>query len=358
MARRSDKLRLGVVGLTHVHVGWCLDAGRRGEVELVGVCESNGAVYDGYAARFEGMGTAWGTRFIDLERMIEETRPEALSVMNSTLEHEGVVERVGRVCGERGIVLFVEKPLAVSAKAAERIAAMSERWGVTVLTNYETSWYASMREAERRLRAGELGTLRRLVFRTGHGGPVEIGCPPEFLRWLCDPVGNGGGALMDFGCYGAVASLWMMGGREPDVVTATAATTKPEVYPDVEDDATITCQWKGDGDGDGVVAVIQPSWAWTHDVKDCDMYGEIASAHCGRWDDLVVRESNHEGKKAQVPPTAWFEQGATLGGMWNYVRGVARGEEPVDPMSSLELNVKACRILDRARDAAGLPVPG
>lgn len=50
---------------------------------------------------------------------------------------------------------------------------------------------------------GDIGFLRKIVVHNGHGGPVEIGVNQEFLDWLLDPVQNGGGALTDFGCYGA-----------------------------------------------------------------------------------------------------------------------------------------------------------
>jgi predicted dehydrogenase len=39
---------------------------------------------------------------------------------------------------------------------------------------------------------------------------------PEFLAWLTDPKLNGGGALFDFGCYGADLMTWFMDGQRPD----------------------------------------------------------------------------------------------------------------------------------------------
>ena len=38
---------------------------------------------------------------------------------------------------------------------------------------------------------------------------------PEFLGWLTDPVKNGGGALFDFGCYGANLMTWLMDNERP-----------------------------------------------------------------------------------------------------------------------------------------------
>jgi predicted dehydrogenase len=58
------------------------------------------------------------------------------------------------------------------------------------------------------------------VVHDGHRGPKEIGCPPEFLQWLTDPMLNGGGALTDFGCYHADLMTWLMQGQRPTSVFA------------------------------------------------------------------------------------------------------------------------------------------
>ncbi|WP_317196170.1 Gfo/Idh/MocA family protein [Hymenobacter siberiensis] len=57
-----------------------------------------------------------------------------------------------------------------------------------------------------------LGDIRKMVAHDGHQGPKEIGVNAEFLAWLTDPVQNDGGALPDFGCYGADLMTWLMQG--------------------------------------------------------------------------------------------------------------------------------------------------
>ena len=72
---------------------------------------------------------------------------------------------------------------------------------------------------------------------------------PEFLAWLNDPKLNGGGALYDFGCYGADLMTWLMDGQRPISVTATTQQIKPDIYPRVDDEATIILTYpKGAGD--------------------------------------------------------------------------------------------------------------
>lgn len=328
----TGALRIAVVGLVHGHAeGLLWNAQNRGDIELVGVYEPNRELFDRLSVKY---GIDAALRYDDLGEMLDAARPEAASIMTSTADHAGVIE----ACASRGVHTLVEKPLAFTSADARRIRAAAIEHRVLVLTNYETSWYASVREAGRLVDAGEMAPIRRMAFRHGHAGPREIGCSEEFLAWLTDPDANGGGAITDFGCYGAALSVWMMDGQRPTSVTATASTLKPAIYPRVDDDATIVLEF------DGATSVIQASWAWTHDNKEMEVYTERGSIHAGKWDELSVRAPN-QSPTVVVPP-ALPEMYANE---WTYLRHVVRGECPVDPLSDLELNITVSEILDEAR---------
>ena len=276
--------------------------------------------------------------------MLEETSPEAASVMTSTFDHLMAV----RACAPRGVHVMVEKPLAVSNQHAREIAALADRHGVHVLTNYETSWYASVREAHRLTRDDAWAApIRRAVFRHGHPGPVEIGCSPSFLAWLTDHEANGAGALFDFGCYGANIMTWLMDGARPESVTATTRRLKPELYPDVDDDATILLTYPN------AVGVVQASWAWTHDNKDMDLYTDRASIHCGKWGEMTVRRPDAEPEPIVLDPLP-----APTDNEWSKLREIVRGRAEPDALMSLENNLIVVEILDAARESArtGRPV--
>lgn len=333
-AAGEPPLRLAVIGLSHGHVEGVLWAGRdRDDIEIVGVYDPDPALFEKFRAKY-GLGE--GLYFGDLEAMLDATKPEAASVMTPIAEHLTVV----RACAPRGVPVLLEKPLAFSAADAEAIAVLSREHGVLVLTNYETSWYASVRTAARL--AAETGPVTRAVFRHGHRGPKEIGCSEEFLAWLTDPEQNGGGAIVDFGCYGANIMTWLMDGRLPDTVVATTNQIKPGLYPHVDDDATITLTYDG-----MATAVLQASWAWTHDTKEADLYTPGGSYHAGKWDRLTARKPD-----ADAVVTTTDERPAWLADEWTYLRRVVRGECAVDPLSSLENNVIVARILDAARESA------
>src|SRR4029450_6093504 len=103
---------------------------------------------------------------------------------------------------------------------------------------------------------------------------------PALRQRLSDPVRNGGGALFDFGCYGANLMTWMMDGRRPLAVTAVTQQFQPGVYPRVDDEATIVLEYPA------AQGIIQASWNWPVGRKDFEVYGErglaIATGGAGR----------------------------------------------------------------------------
>ena len=328
----TGPLRIVVVGLVHGHAeGLLWNAQHRDDIQLVGVYEPNRALFDRLAAKYN---IDPALCYDNLARMLKETKPEAASVMTSIADHTDVVE----TCAAFGVHTLVEKPLAFSKADAARIERAAHRSGVLVLTNYETSWYASVREAKRLVDSGKMAPIRRMVFRHGHQGPREIGCSEEFLEWLTDPNENGAGALVDFGCYGSAIAVWMMNGETPNSVTAAASTLKPDIYPNVDDDATIILEF------DTATAVIQASWAWTHDNKEMDVHTETGSIHAGKWDTLSTRAPNQPATELSPAPMPENYQNE-----WTYLRHVIRGECDVDPLSALGLNITVAEILDEAR---------
>jgi predicted dehydrogenase len=97
---------------------------------------------------------------------------------------------------------------------ARAMEASAKKGGIHVLVNYETTWYPANHEAFSLVHERHaIGEVRKIVVHDGHQGPKEIGCSPAFLEWLTDPVLNGGGALTDFGCYGANLITWLMEDR-------------------------------------------------------------------------------------------------------------------------------------------------
>ena len=287
----TTPLRVGVIGLVHTHVHWILGREDQGDIEIVGIVEPNRKLAQEYAKQH---GYSMDIVFDTMEEMIAQTKPEAVTAFNTIYGHLEVVE----FCAPKGIHVMVEKPLAVNWDHAQKMITLAEEHNIHLLTNYESSWYGSNYEAYKRIHDEKtIGDIRKIVFHTGHPGPVEIGCNPEFLEWLTDPVLNGGGALTDFGCYGANLSTWLMDGATPLTVSCTVQQIKPDLYPKVEDEATIVLTYPK------AQVIIQASWNWPHNVKDMEVYGKEGYILCKNSTDMIGLEKGQEEAVAfKAPP--------------------------------------------------------
>jgi len=237
---------------------------------------------------------------------------------------------------------MMEKPLAVSYEDAQAIAKAARAAKIQVFVNYETSWYASNHAAYDLVHSGAIGDIRKVVVHDGHEGPKEINVGPEFLSWLTDPKLNGGGALFDFGCYGADLMTWLMDGRRPLSVTAVTQQIKPGVYPRVDDEATIVLTYPK------AQAILQASWNWPYSRKDSEIYGRTGSVITIAAKDISVRRL-HESQstvRSAAPIPAPYDDSLT------YLRAVLLDGAKPDSLSSLETNLIVTEILDAARRSA------
>jgi predicted dehydrogenase len=336
--QQQTPVRTAIAGMSHGHVDRLLRNWQRKDLVIAGFWEPDRALAERYADQFK-FPLEWV--YSDLDTMLDTVKPEAVCAFGSIYDHLRVVE----ACAPRKIHVMVEKPLAVSLEHAEKMASLARAYGIHLITNYETTWYASTYAAHRiAVEEGALGPIRKVVVHDGHFGPVEIGCNAEFLAWLTDPVLNGGGAVVDFGCYGANLITWLMGGAEPVTVTAVLQTLKPEVYPRVDDEATVILTYPQ------AQGIIQASWNWPVGRKDMEIYGK--SGYVVAVDDRTMRmrmRGDSLEKTLALPPAP-----ERVSDPFNYMAAVVRGVEKVEPgnLWSLENGLSVVKILDAARLSA------
>ena len=329
-------LRVGIVGLVHGHVYGFLDQWRNSpEIQIVGIAEPDPQLLSQAAAKY---GFDKAILFPDLEKMIAKVHPQAVLAYTNTYDHRAVVE----ICARHGVHVMMEKPLAVSLDDALAIQKAAQTGKIHVLVNYETSWYRSNHAAYDLIHSGDLGDVRKVVVHDGHKGPKEIGVQPEFLAWLTDPKLNGGGALFDFGCYGADLMTWLMDGQRPLTVTAVTQQIKPEIYKSVDDEATIVLTYPH------AQAIIQASWNWPFDRKDMEVYGASGTVITVKRDDIRVRRPLDDAEKllSAKPVPAPYDNSLS------YLRGVILDGAKEDALASLDTNVTVTEILDAARRSA------
>jgi predicted dehydrogenase len=332
---QTPPLRVCVAGLVHGHVAGFLDAARkRSDIRIVGIAEHDTAVAGGYRRRYQ---IPDGEIFGSLEDALKATHPEAVVVFSSTFDHRAIVE----LCSRHRIPVMMEKPLAVSLEDARAMAKSAKDGNIDVMVNYETTWYPNTAGVYRIVQRNGLGEIRKMVAHDGHQGPKEIGVGPEFLSWLTDPVLNGGGALMDFGCYGANLFTYLMDNQRPLAVTAVTQQIKPNVYPRVDDEATVILTYPH------AQGIIQASWNWPAGRKDIEVYGTKGSA-CSAGRDLVRLRTGDDPEKDVASPPPGSPENDPL----SYLSAVVRGRIRPSGPTSLENNLIVSEILDAAHRSA------
>ena len=286
----TPPLRVAIAGLVHGHVeGFFKNSLHRTDIQLVAIAEPDQLLASRYATQFGRP----QPHFRRIGNHAAEHASQAVLAYTSTYDHRRVVE----ICARHGVPVMMEKPLAVSAEDAHAMEYAALKGKIQVLVNYETTWYRSNRAAYDLARKKTIGDIRKIVVHDGHRGPKEIGVQPEFFAWLTDPKLDGGGALFDFGCYGADLATWLMGNRRPTTVTAVTQQIKPDIYPRVDDEATIILTYPK------AQAIIQASWNWPFDRKDLEVYGQTGYAITVARDDVRVRL---QGKEDSTSPPSPF----------------------------------------------------
>ena len=332
-------VRLAVAGISHAHVPWILNRKGKTDVALVGVYEANNELAQRYAKRYN---FDPALIYTDLAKMLDAVKPEAVVAFGSIYEHMAVVE----ACAPRGIHVMVEKPLATNNAHAARMETLAKKHNIYLLTNFETSWYPTTEKTYQLVHdSSAVGSIKKVVVHDGHEGPKEIGVNKEFLDWLTDPVQNGGGALIDFGCYGANLMTYLMQGEAPLSVTAVTQQFKPHIYPKVDDEATIIVTYPS------AQCIIQASWNWPFSRKDMEVYGD--SGYIITTDATNMQLRNRTGKTAKAMQVTTKDI-AVYQDPIAYFADVIRGKITVPKYSlySLENNLAVVRILDAARQSA------
>ena len=115
---------------------------------------------------------------------------------------------------QAGKPVLCEKPFARNAAEAEAMVAAARTAGLPLLEAFHYRFHKVIRQAEDMVRQGALGTL--------HTGAAEFNLSipksPGELRWSRE---QGGGAMMDLGCY-PLHAMRTLTGMEPEVASAQA----------------------------------------------------------------------------------------------------------------------------------------
>lgn len=341
----AERLRIGVLGLIHDHVWgnlWDLQSSSLGE--LVAAADLNPELRDKVQEEYDCPQV-----FETYEALLDRAEVDAVYVYTDNATAADVTE----LAAARDVHVMVEKPMASDLARADRMWAACRRAGVQLMVNWPIAWRPGLQKAMAMVEAGEIGRLFGVKYRAAHAGPKEFGCTPYFYNWLYDRELNGGGALMDYGCYGAALARYLLG--QPSRVTAVAGRLQKE-YITLEDNAVLVMEWSR------AMAVSEASWTQIGHLTSyvVVLYGS---------DGTLVVERGEPGRVLLA--TRQHEDGVAVELSGNEGAGSAteffldhlRTGQPIEGLCSAEVGRDTQEILEAARlsaasqRAVSLPLP-
>lgn len=307
----SDTLKIGVLGLSHDHI-W-------GEAEAVVACDEIELVaaadpIDALTGRFTE--TYGCPVYESVDALLDNEVLDAVYVYGSNFD--GAAYAIQAI--ERDLHVMIEKPLAANLEDADRMVALAQERGVKLVVNWPIAWWPPLQTALQMAFEGELGDIRGVTYRAAHCGPEELGCSEYFCDWLFDAELNGGGAMMDYCCYGAVLAAALMG--MPDSVTGIAG-GKVKDFLSVEDSGMITMKYPRG------IAMATASWTQIGNLTSYQtaIYGSEGTLLVEPYGDgklYWATKDNPDGSKVKVPkPEGWLRDSAR-----HFAEVVKRGVEP------------------------------
>ena len=334
---QDAKVRFAIVGLNHDHVwGILKDIAGEPQAELLAIAESDPALLSKAKARIP----ATVKLYSDFVQMLDEVKPDAVIATTDNARHLEIL----RECAKRHIHFSTEKPMAINGADAREMERLAQSSGIKLMVNYWNAWASPTPALFQRVRSGEVGPVQRIIVEYGHSGPKEIGVSEQFANWLYDPKKNGGGAIVDFGCYGAEWALWLKG--RPTRVYATAKKLKTEQHNRVDDDATIVLDYPD------ATAILEASWDWPYGMEQVKVVGPKGSL-LATGNELLFRQANDdshkiglEGKPMPVDPLPREKSNPI-----SYFVHCIQEDKPIEDPVSARLNVQVVEILDAARES-------
>jgi predicted dehydrogenase len=335
----AQEYKIAIVGLVHSHYGSNLPAiVKNQQVKLVGIAET----IPDLVAEAKTRGAKDIPFFDDYRKMLDSTKPD---IVWAFVENNRHLE-IARECAPRKINLIYEKPLASTYKDALAIADLAKKHGIKVMCNYQMAWWPANLEAKKQVDSGSIGKPWRLHGIVGHGGPGSGGAGRFFFEWLTDPEKNGAGALVDFGCYNALWSLWYMG--RPESVYAEAIHVRPQTFPKVEDSSAMMLHYPTG------ISIFEGSWDLPRSFQDVEVFGSTTGTDgkLTRGSVYMTRQKvevrPERGQPSEVPLVALPPEKADP---ISFMVDAMKGNKPIEGITALDINVGVVEIIEAAKES-------
>lgn len=360
--------RVGVIGFAHMHINSLVaQFGQQEQVQLVAGADTlparpelRDAMYTrGWNIRHAVDTVGLPKMYDRYEEMLRQEGFDLILCCAENARHAEVVE----ACAAAGVHVIVEKPMASSLAHGLRMARAAQAAGTEVIVNWPTTWSAAVRKAKELLDEGAIGRIIEVKWRGGHLGPLGYGVSHPGVSEGAGPMtgvergstwwhqkDTGGGAMLDYCCYGSKLARWFIG--EPGLAAVGMRANLNSPWGDAEDNAAMLVRFPK------AMAIMEGSWT-THDHGVSPgpiVYGTdgalVVERPKGAAERVRIEKGGGQSATYEVEPLPVGQQNVAQA----YIHHLATGAA-LHPTLDLVFNLEVMAILDagvRAADSGKL----
>ena len=358
----NGTLRVGIAGFAHMHINSVAALfGKHPRVEWAGCADTRPAVPERSTSRYT---RAWnkahvtselgvGPEYPTVEALLDEGRPDLMIVCSENRFHPDLVE----ACAAAGVHTCVEKPMAMSLAHGLRMVRAAEAAGTTLAVNWPIAWSPALYRLKSLIDDGAIGSVLQVKYRSGHTGPLGPGAAHAGGGGKGDTLTGeqraaswwhrtdmGGGALIDFCCYGAMLSRWLVGEQALDAVAVKANLASH--WGEADDNAVMITRFPA------AIGLYEGTWTTRHHGVPTGpiVYGTDGTLVLDRRGGAqAIRLERGASEPEWLDPDPLPEERAGIAA--EFVHHLETGE-PLNPLLDVPLNIDALAILDAGVRAA------
>jgi predicted dehydrogenase len=257
----SSTYRVGAIGFAHGHIHTAIgEFAKLPNIEWVACADTVPAVPSIYRVPGQNRGVqrfqnATGNTkvYADYREMLDKEKFDIIIFCPENAHHAEVAEAIA----SKGIHMVTEKPMADSLSDALRMVRACKANHVELMVNWPTTWSPAVRTMKALIDKGVIGDIWEIKWRNGGSmGPMSYSepQPPDAVKgaeWWHQSA-PGGGAFLDYCCYGACLARWYIG--QPAVAALGMKTNLTSHYGGAEDNAVITVRFPK------AMALLEATW--------------------------------------------------------------------------------------------------
>ncbi len=203
-------MRFAIIGsgsMARAHIRVLRDTKLLGkEVEIVALSDPDPKALEKTVEDFPPLKRA--KLYKDYKDLLEKEEVDAAVISSPhTAHYEQMID-----CLEKGINVFVEKPMVSCVAHAEKITELSEEKGLVVMIGYQRRFMPPFLYAKELITSGVIG---KLLFVSAY--QAQNWLPAALYSWRGEPSLSGGGQINDSGSHLVHAILWLTGARPLEV---------------------------------------------------------------------------------------------------------------------------------------------